>query len=187
VKTEGMGPGFHVCVLPLGEDIGSDVLEIIAANIQAQLSLPVNILPAGPLPEQAYHPARRQFNALAVLEHLRQTPVPDQTKVLGVMKADLFIPILTYVFGEAQLGNRCALVSLYRLQHMRDGSPAPLPLFFQRAAKLGVHELLHTFNIIHCDQEDCIMRFIQDLDAVDAQDLVLCRYCSAFLAEHLQH
>ena len=37
-------------------------------------------------------------------------PIPGE--LLGVTAVDLYIPILTFVFGEAQIGGPCGLVSL---------------------------------------------------------------------------
>ena len=101
-------------------------------------------------------------------------------------KINLFIPILTYVFGEALLDDSCAVMSLWRLVSNSDGTRAPLSLFYERAAKLAVHELAHTFNLSHCDQEDCVMRYLPDLETLDRQDLILCHYCKLFLEDRIR-
>ena len=172
-------------VLPLGPDQEEDVFGIIAANLQGQLSLPVDILPPSPLPESAYDPLRDQYNALDILRHMKSLDTWGNSKVLGVVTVDLFIPILTYVLGEAQLGNACAVISLKRIRILKNGDMAPLSLYFQRAAKLAVHELLHTFNLMHCKENTCILNYLGDLDSLDARELVMCRYCESVLAEEI--
>jgi archaemetzincin len=107
----------------------------------------------------------------------------DGIKVLGVVNVDLFVPILSYVFGEAQLGKSCAVVSVKRIQYRKDGSKAPFSLYLERAAKLAVHEVAHTFALTHCRETDCIMKYLPDLDTLDAQEIILCRYCTLELSE----
>lgn len=178
--------GLSIHILPLGEEIENDVIEIIASNLQVHFSLPVTVLAGLPLPRKTFNSQRNQYNALDILKFMQSRNLSSSAKILGVANVDLFIPIFTYVFGEAQLEQSCALVSLWRLSRNRDGSSAPLPLFLERAAKLAVHELAHTFNLPHCKEEDCIMKFLPDLQAVDEQDLILCRYCSIFLEDKIQ-
>ena len=55
---------------------------------------------------------------------------PDAAKALALTDADLFIPILTFVFGEARLGGRAAVVSSARLTG--DGV-MPVPWFANTA------------------------------------------------------
>ena len=184
-EQQSGSPAKKILVLPIGDDIGPDILEIIAANIQTNLSLPVDVLDSIPLPSEPYSPQRGQYNALAFLKILQSMKRSDGAKLLGVVKVDLFIPIFTYVFGEAQLGQSCAVISLWRLWRMNDGSRSSLPLYFERAAKLAVHELAHTFNLSHCDNANCILKYMPDLDTLDAQDLLFCHYCDLDLKESI--
>ena len=41
---------------------------------------------------------------------------PRDWRFLAVADVDLYIPILKYVFGEAQIGGPCAVVSAFRLR-----------------------------------------------------------------------
>jgi archaemetzincin len=94
---------------------------------------------------------------------------------------DLFIPILSYVFGEARQGGRCALVSTWRLKKNRDGTRAPLPLLMERAGKVALHELGHLYNLFHCMDERCLMYFSGGLEDLDSAPLYFCRYCATYL------
>ena len=69
--------------------------------------------------------------------------------------ADLFIPVLTFVYGEAQLGGRAAVVSTARLA-VEQGRHDPA-LVAERIVKECVHELGHTFGLLHCDTPGCVM------------------------------
>src|SRR5512142_1789212 len=65
-------------------------------------------------PRHAWDPRRRQHASGAILRWILEVgPAPG--KVLGLTGQGLFIRILTYVFGEAQLGGAAAVVSAARL------------------------------------------------------------------------
>ncbi|MFC1747118.1 hypothetical protein ACFLZR_02165, partial [Candidatus Neomarinimicrobiota bacterium] len=67
-----------------------------------------------------YHthdPNRGQHDSTAILELLLRMPHDPGDRVLGVTLADLFIPIFTFVFGEAQLDGQAAVVSTRRLHN----------------------------------------------------------------------
>jgi archaemetzincin len=73
-------------------------------------------------PRPAYDIRRDQYCSRLMLETLvGMIPTPD--RVLGVADVDLFMPILTFVSGEAQLGGRGAVVSPYRLRESFYGLP----------------------------------------------------------------
>ena len=130
----------------------------------------------------AYYPGRTQYNSTAIIEELSQLTPPEVLKVIAVTRVDLFIPIFTYVYGEAQLGGRACIVSTHRL----GGSPGILfesKNVRQRIAKEAVHELGHTFNIHHCEDPRCIMHFCRSLEDVDRKSERMCRYCQVLLED----
>jgi archaemetzincin len=107
---------------------------------------------------------------------LLEETADSDTNVLGIAGVDLFIPILTYVFGEAQLAGRAAVVSTYRLDPARYGLAANQQLLLDRLAKEAVHELGHTRGLVHCNHAVCVMRsstYVEDIDLKSAQ------FCSA--------
>jgi archaemetzincin len=95
-------------------------------------------------------------------------------RVLGLTDMDLFIPVLTFVYGEAQLGGRVAVVSTARLADGAGGVPlAP----GSRLVKEAVHEMGHTFGLLHCDTAACAMRRSVNEAAIDAKRAQLCATC----------
>src|SRR5690242_7585490 len=65
--------------------------------------------------EFTYDAARRQYASLPVLEMLARICPAGALKLLAVTECDLFIPVLTFVFGHAQLAGRVAVISFARL------------------------------------------------------------------------
>jgi archaemetzincin len=136
----------------------------------------------------AWNAERRQYHSTMVLERLADAAPDWAVKVVALVKVDLFIPILTYVFGEAQLRGRACIVSTHRL------NAAPLPpslspdsVFRSRLDKEVIHELGHTFNLRHCKDPACIMHHCRTECDVDRKSEDLCRYCKVLLSDEYKH
>ncbi|MFC1885253.1 archaemetzincin family Zn-dependent metalloprotease [Thermodesulfobacteriota bacterium] len=130
----------------------------------------------------AYYPGRTQYNSTAIIEKISELTPPGVIKVIAVTRVDLFIPIFTYVYGEAQLAGRACIVSSHRLEDS-PGISFESKNARQRIAKEAVHELGHTFNIRHCKDPRCIMHFSRSLEDVDRKSERMCRYCQVLLED----
>lgn len=131
-------------------------------------------------PSHAYDPRRKQHASGIILRWLLEAG-PADGMVLGVTDRDLFIPILTYVFGEAQLGGRAAVVSTARLAE--DSGPFGPRVLVERVAKEAVHEVGHVFGLLHCETEGCVMSRSPAVREVDTKSSELCADCRARLSE----
>jgi archaemetzincin len=175
-----------IAIQPLG-DVRSDVLEVVAANLQAFFQIRTEVFSYQPIPDGAYNAHRGQYNCYPILKFLG-TLKPDNTiKIVGVTEVDLFIPILTYVFGEGELGGNAAVISTYRLARGKDWEPGPVKRLFERAAKIAVHETAHTFRLPHCKEDRCIMNSFPVLDHIDEKPIYFCRYCVRFLRDEYEY
>lgn len=128
-------------------------------------------------PERAFDPSRGQYNSTLLLAQLQGGPGAASGRVLGVTGVDLFIPVLSYVFGEAQLPGRAAVISLHRLSPALYGLPLDEGLLTERAVKEAVHELGHTFGLIHCRQPGCVMRASTYVEEIDLKTAGFCAGC----------
>ena len=127
--------------------------------------------------DRTFDPLRRQYNSSQILLQLINAPPADALKILGVVEVDLFIPILTFVFGEAQLGGIGALVSLHRLNNKFYGLPEDRRLLTQRLVKESLHELGHTFGLIHCTYPQCVLNASTYVEDIDQKSPELCPRC----------
>ncbi|MHC4219557.1 MAG: archaemetzincin family Zn-dependent metalloprotease [Planctomycetota bacterium] len=127
--------------------------------------------------ETAFDASRGQYNSRVLLAQLLRATPPEATKVLGVTAVDLFIPVLTYVFGEAQLGNRAAVVSTHRLGNELYGLPPDPDLFFERLCKESIHELGHTYSLVHCHNNRCVMTSSTYVENIDLKSDRFCSEC----------
>jgi len=126
---------------------------------------------------------RLQYNSSNIITHLdslypslaaaeRARPL-----LLAVACDDLCIPILTFVFGEAQLGGRVGVVSYHRLQNERYGLPADEKLLHFRLVKEALHELGHLFGLVHCSSYDCVMHISTYVEDIDTKPAAFCPAC----------
>ena len=124
-----------------------------------------------------YDPIRNQYHSSALLVQLINGLPGDTLKVLGVTELDLFIPIFTFLFGEAQLNGPGALVSGHRLHNPFYGMPDNQTLFENRLLKESIHELGHTFGLIHCFTLRCVMNTSTYVEEIDQKSASFCRSC----------
>jgi archaemetzincin len=125
----------------------------------------------------AYLQNRHQHHSSRLLESLKAFGQMDGEWFLGLTEADLCIPILTFVFGEAILGGRAAVVSLHRLRAPFYGLPDDPDLLLRRAEKEALHELGHAAGLIHCPNYTCAMAFSNAVEQVDLKEAAFCEPC----------
>ena len=151
-------------------------VSVAAANIQAILGLMATALPPWPNPDYAFLPGRHQYNAIPILKDLSRD-IADDTLRLGIISDDLCLPFLSFVYGEAQIDGKAAVLSLHRLRRGPDGKSAPSALFLQRLAKVAVHEAAHIIGMTHCRNQGCIMCFSLELKSLDSLSMAFCPEC----------
>jgi archaemetzincin len=167
-------------LVPVG-NIDSPVLEWLAVALRDSLKVECSIHGSILDPADSYHQTRQQYHSTALLAKLLQLELKEETKILGVADVDLFIPILTFVYGEAQLANRAAVVSVHRLRQQFYGLPPDDGLFYERCEKEALHELGHTFGLVHCKQFDCLMHFSNSIEQIDLKSNAFCEVCTSQL------
>ncbi len=156
------------------------MIEHVRFHVARAFACPVELRRGPERPAEAFDARRGQHHSTRILKWLAAA-APPETKVLGITDVDLFIPILTFVFGEAQLGGPAALVSSARLAEppqVADGR-----LVAERLAKESVHELGHAFGLMHCGTPGCVMGRSPSVRHVDTKGGELCRDCRTRLSE----
>jgi archaemetzincin len=177
-------PEYTIAVSPIG-DLDATLLQRVKRDIEQVFGCPVEFHPLLEDVGFALDAARHQYHSTEILERLDALAPPNALKVLAIVQVDLFIPILTHVFGEAQLGGRSCVVSTHRLQE-EISLVGGFKTFCQRVSKESVHELGHTFDLRHCRERSCIMHYCRTLKDVDRKSDQLCRYCTVLLRDELK-
>lgn len=154
-------------------------METLSWKLSRQSRVPCEIVARGFSPDFAYHAERQQYHSSDILARMQQQDHSSCWRVLGVTEADLYIPILTFVFGEAQLGGKCALVSTHRLRQDFYGLPSDRDLLLDRLLKESVHELGHTVELTHCDDYRCVMAPSHAVEWIDLKESTFCPDCES--------
>ena len=169
----------HLDLFPFGT-IDERILAVLAGHLQTIVGLNVMIQAPEPHPEYAFSERRGQYEAGKILVRLIELENGAAFR-LGVVDVDLYLPILTHVFGESQLGGAAAIVSIYRL---RDTS---WDRFLVRTAKVALHEVGHLLGIVHCIDTRCLMRFANRVENLDEIPMRFCRACAYEVARRLRY
>ncbi len=165
-------------LIPYGE-IDPLALSVVAANLQAVVGLTTRIRPVRPHPEEAFIATRYQFDAVKVVGALGHEKDGALFR-MGVIQRDLCVPILTYVYGESQLGGQAAVISFHRLHHI------DRQVTYERGAKIAIHEAGHLLGLEHCRELGCLMRFSKQLDQLDLLPMRFCSACEYEIARLLK-
>lgn len=120
---------------------------------------------------------RKQYYSTKILQHFLQSDTSAFDKILLITGVDLYVPILTFVFGEAQLGGRGAIVSSHRLHQEFYGLKRDEKLLKERIIKEVLHELGHTFGLRHCLNWDCVMHASASIEEIDIKGKEFCPLC----------
>ena len=132
-----------------------------------------------PLPEKAFDKTRNQHrsNFILTLIQAYASKRKDTNRILGVTDVDIFVPELNFVFGEAALQGKAALISLWRLKPEFNGSPPDTGVLAERSLKEAVHELGHTLGLRHCPRSSCVMHFSNSVFDTDRKKSLFCDDC----------
>ncbi|MDP2886458.1 MAG: archaemetzincin family Zn-dependent metalloprotease [Ignavibacteria bacterium] len=177
-KTPGVASAINILN---ASTIADERLQELSRAVGRSFGLRTYVSPAPLNLDWAFDAYRGQYNSTALLVQLVNAFAGGDEKSIAVVGVDLFIPVLTFVFGEAQLGGSAAVVSTHRLANPFYGLPKNDELSFQRLKKEVVHELGHTFGLYHCRQFECVMRSSTYVEEIDLKRVVLCNECAATL------
>jgi len=166
----------YIDIVPIGE-VDETVLSFLKQSISQAFKIQTRIRNRRFNLSLSYDPVRDQYNSSGLLLELINDTPPETLKILGVTELDLFIPIFTFLFGEAQLNGIGALVSAHRLHNQFYGVSENRELLESRLLKEGVHELGHTFGLIHCFALKCVMKSSTYVEEIDQKSVHFCKSC----------
>ncbi len=155
-------------------------MEVLAEALTTTLTVPCSLSTERMDIAFAYDPLRGQYHSTAILSQMRKSAVDAETRLLGVTESDLFVPIFTFVFGEAQLGPAnatTAIISLHRLRQEFYGLMGDFALLSARLLKEAMHEIGHTLGLRHCRDYRCVMSSSPAVENIDLKNARFCATC----------
>jgi len=142
--------------------------------------LPFRFIEDENYPVFAFEPKRNQYYAKTIIEQMVKDLPADCEKLIGITDIDLCTPVLTFVYGEAQLGGKVAIVSMKRLKQSFYSLPEDNILLGKRLVKVIIHELGHCYGLVHCNNEHCVMHLSNNIISIDNKKDNFCIKCEEF-------
>lgn len=175
----------HIYLLPI-EPVDYNAVDSIRRHIFDKYRLKTRDdhrrLEVGP----AYDSVRNQYNTSTLLQKVIADPPEDAYRILAVTNVDLFLPIFTFQFGQAQLNGLGGIFSTHRLHNDFYGLPHDDGIYMDRVIKEAIHELGHTFGLVHCYDPFCVMRSSTYVEDVDQKTSEFCTSCRRKFLESLK-
>jgi archaemetzincin len=150
----------------------------IKSELMKLIHVPVNILDLRLDLESAFSAERNQYHSTSLLAQAEKLVAEVNGKVVLLLESDIYVPVLTYVFGEAQLNGKLSIVSLCRLHEEFYTGISNEELLLQRSIKEILHELGHNFGLYHCRDWNCVMHSSAGIEEVDIKGDNFCNSCA---------
>jgi archaemetzincin len=165
-----------ICVLAISK-FDSTVLQKFTADLEKIFEQEVEVSQSPMDLGFAYNPERRQYHSSVILGKLSQINPEGCERTLGIVDVDLYVPDLNFVFGEADVVTRMAVIATKRLRPEYYALAQDERLFLERTLKESVHELGHTYGLGHCPDKKCVMHFSNSLADTDLKSCSFCDNC----------
>lgn len=172
----------ELCLVAIGT-LPPRALEWIESATAEWFPLPIRRLPGVDIPGEAFDAKRGQYLSVEIMKMLARIIPPDASRILGITDVDLAIPMFSFLFGQAQFDGPVAVVSLRRLHQAFYGLPEQESLLRERTVKEVLHELGHTFGLVHCTDPGCAMSLATHIELVDAKVEAYCAGCGLQLVK----
>lgn len=154
-----------------------DLLHYLQSHLKTIFSASVSIVDLPIDMNTAYFKEREQYYSTRLIAEAIKVTKDIEDKVLLVTEHDLFVPVFTFLFGEAQLNGKHAIVSTTRLHEEFYSGVSNEPLLQERTLKEVMHELGHTFGLIHCKNWECAMHTSLSVEEIDIKGTFYCDKC----------
>jgi archaemetzincin len=170
-----------IALLPY-QNFDAALTKEIQKTINEFYSYRVIVLPAIPLPKQAYYPARSRYRADSLLQFQNTLLADSILAIVGLTTIDISTTNGTIpdwgVFGLGLCPGRVCVASIYRFNNEADR----LSL---RLQKVVLHELGHNMGLPHCTQNpQCLLTDARGkLSQVDREEKMLCTNCRKKLVQ----
>ncbi len=172
----------EICFIPMGAHPRDISLDMLCEEVERILPVRTQLRTRPMDIDFALDPSRKQYHSTELLGALLEQNSTTDYKLLGITPYDLFVPVLTFVFGQAQVNNRAAVFSTFRLHNEFYGLPHAQDVLANRCLKEALHELGHTFGLRHCSILPCVMNSSTYVEDIDLKPADFCLHCR----EHLQ-
>jgi len=175
-----------IILFPLG-GIEESIVHSAAAFLENLHHFPFKCVVTNrrPIPIGTLDNQRQQYNCKQILKYYIKCCPDNCFRLIGITDVDVYVPVLKYVFGLAQLKGNCAIISTHRLRPEFYCKPSNKWLFQQRLYKTLLHELGHTVGLTHCSNRRCVMFSSTRIEDTDKKETSFCGTCRELFSWYL--
>lgn len=170
------GPDAPIMLLPVGQ-IDMATVELVRQPLEEVYQRRTEIGNPLPVPKYAYNPTREQYHSSAILKRVETTWVSDWDAAVGITEADLFVPEVPFIFGEADRSTRSALISLRRLRPEAGPRETRRDILNRRFLSEIIHQIGLIRGLAHCPNNRCVMFAATAVNEIDKRGSSLCANC----------
>lgn len=124
---------------------------------------------------------RSMYRSTELLNYFSEN-LPDETgKILFIADSDLYSPVFSKFYGEAQLNGKTGILSLFHLKEDSGSRMKNKQILLSRAEKEAIHEIGHLFGLIHCRDVNCVMHLSSTIYDIDIKSSSFCNHCTDVL------
>src|SRR4030067_3266644 len=91
-----------IAIIPIGQ-IDPEILRVISEALQKAFHCRTEIHHEISVPRDAFDMNRKQYHSTVTLKKVKSLQPDKYTRALGVIDADLYVPEMNFVFGEADI------------------------------------------------------------------------------------
>lgn len=170
------GPNAPLMILPIGQ-VDAVHLEVIRRPLEELFERKTEVGAALPVPKYAYNPTREQYHSSSILKRVETARLAEWDAAIGITEADLFVPEVPYIFGEADRSTRSALISLRRLRPEAGPADTRRDILVRRFVSEVIHQIGLIRGLAHCPNNRCVMYLAAAVNEIDKRGSGLCANC----------
>ncbi len=171
-----------ICIIPIGH-LDNKILYSTQKELEVRFNAVIDIGRQLDKPTYAYHKGKKQYHSTKILKRIHKLKLTGYDRILGIVDVDLYVPERTFVFGEANIKRKVAIISLTRLRQEFYDLPVDFTILKKRIIIEAVHEIGHTFGLHHCKNNNCVMFLSRTVNDSDQKGPDFCTNCKNKIEE----
>ena len=153
------------------------LLQDLVTELSKRFSFRIHVIDLKINLDDFYSIDRKQYFSTQIIAEAMKFTDEFNGKIIMLTDVDIFVPALTFIFGEAQLNGKHSILSVCRLHEEFYSGISNENLLFERTIKEALHELGHCYGLRHCIDWDCVMHSSNGIEEVDIKGNTFCRNC----------